>query len=569
MTPIHIPRWLRAPSPGWTTSADVIVVGSGIAGLTAALRLRERGATVLLVTKTLLNEGSTAWAQGGIAAALADDDSPGDHLHDTLVAGVGLCDVPAVDALVHEGPTRVRELVTLGAEFDRGSDGAISLTREGGHHRDRILHAGGDATGKEISRALIEALHRVTGDPGIEIIEHALVVDLLQDDGGRVCGATIHVIGEGQIDGVGAAHARAVVLATGGLGQIYSSTTNPPVATGDGMAIALRAGAVMADTEFVQFHPTVLFLGDDSTGQQPLISEAVRGEGAFLVDRNGVRFMQGVHPLADLAPRDVVSRAIVRQMAATGSDHVFLDARHLGAEFLERRFPSIVASCREHGFDPATTVLPVAPAQHYASGGIRTDLVGRSSLDGLYACGECSCTGVHGANRLASNSLLEGLVFAHRIAEDIAERFGRGELPSVTAAAAAPQPSGPGADPAPDTVLLRSVHRKAIQRAMTRGSGVVRSAESLDNTAAALAVLASAADGDEGGPKSWETTNLLHLGQLLTHVAALREETRGGHVRSDFPDRDDGHWLGHVRAVRSVDGILATSFHPTEPQDLT
>jgi L-aspartate oxidase len=568
VTPIHIPRWLRAPSPGWTTSADVIVVGSGIAGLTAALRLRERGATVLLVTKTLLNEGSTAWAQGGIAAALADDDSPGDHLHDTLIAGVGLCDVPAVDALVHEGPTRVRELVTLGAEFDRGSDGAISLTREGGHHRDRILHAGGDATGKEISRALIEALHRVTGDPGIEIIEHALVVDLLQDDGGRVCGATIHVIGEGQIDGVGAAHARAVVLATGGLGQIYSSTTNPPVATGDGMAIALRAGAVMSDTEFVQFHPTVLFLGDESTGQQPLISEAVRGEGAFLVDRNGVRFMQGVHPMADLAPRDVVSRAIVRQMAATRSDHVFLDARHLGAEFLERRFPSIVASCREHGFDPATSLLPVAPAQHYASGGIRTDLVGRSSLDGLYACGECSCTGVHGANRLASNSLLEGLVFAHRIAEDIAERFARGDLPSVTAAAAAPQPGGPG-ESAADTVLLRSVHRKAIRRAMTSGSGVVRSAESLDNTASALATLAAQADGEEGGPKSWETTNLLHLGQLLTHVAALRAETRGGHVRSDFPDRDDAHWLGHVRAVRAADGILATSFHPTEPQDLT
>ena len=574
MTPIHIPRWLRAPSPGWSTSADVIVVGSGIAGLTAALRLRARGATVLLVTKTLLTEGSTAWAQGGIAAALADDDSPGDHLHDTLVAGVGLCDIPAVTALVHEGPTRVRELVTLGAEFDRGSDGAISLTREGGHHRDRILHAGGDATGKEISRALIEALHRVTDDPGIEIIEHALVVDLLQDAGGRVCGATIHVIGEGQIDGVGAAQARAVVLATGGLGQIYSSTTNPPVATGDGMAIALRAGAVMADMEFVQFHPTVLFLGDDSTGQQPLISEAVRGEGAFLVDVDGVRFMQGVHPMADLAPRDVVSRAIVRQMAATGSDHVFLDARHLGAEFLERRFPSIVASCREHGFDPATTLLPVAPAQHYASGGIRTDLVGRSSLDGLYACGECSCTGVHGANRLASNSLLEGLVFAHRIAEDIAERFAHGELPSVTATAAAPQSDGPdgsgiGEGRMRDTVLLRSVHRKAIQRAMTSGSGVVRSASTLESTASALATLAAEADGDEGGPKSWETTNLLHLGQLLTQVAALREETRGGHVRSDFVDRDDAHYLGHVRAVRAADGILATSFHPTAPQDLS
>ncbi len=559
---IRIPRWLAAPAPGWTTSADVVVVGSGIAGLTAALRLRDRGASVLLVTKTVLEEGSTAWAQGGIAAAMADEDSPDQHLRDTLVAGVGLCDVPAVTALVHEGPARVRELVQLGAEFDRGSDGEISLTREGGHHRDRILHAGGDATGKEISRALIEALHRVKDDPGIEVIEHALVVDLLQDESGRVCGATIHVIGEGQIDGVGAAHCRAVVLATGGLGQIYSSTTNPPVATGDGMAIALRAGAVMADVEFVQFHPTVLFLGDDSTGQQPLISEAVRGEGAFLVDVHGVRFMQGQHELADLAPRDVVSRAIVRQMAATGTDHVFLDCRHLGRDFLERRFPSIVASCRANGFDPATELLPVAPAQHYASGGVRTDLMGRSSLVGLYACGECSCTGVHGANRLASNSLLEGLVFAHRIAEDVADRFARGELAAV---AAVPVLARSGAT---DSVLLRSAHRTAIQHTMTDGAGVVRSADSLAATAADLARLAAGADGVEGGPKSWQTTNLLHLGQVLTHVAALREETRGGHVRSDFPDRDDAHWLGHLHAVRGADGMVTTSFQPAPPQDL-
>ncbi len=559
---IRIPRWLSAPAPGWETRADVVVVGSGIAGLTAALRLRECGATVLLVTKTVLSEGSTAWAQGGIAAAMADEDSPDQHLRDTLVAGVGLCDVPAVTALVNEGPARVRELVALGAEFDRGSDGEISLTREGGHHRDRILHAGGDATGKEISRALIAALNRVKDDPGIEVIEHALVVDLLTDTGGRVCGATIHVIGEGQIDGVGAVRCRAVVLATGGLGQIYSSTTNPPVATGDGMAIALRAGAIMADVEFVQFHPTVLFLGDDSTGQQPLISEAVRGEGAFLVDKDGVRFMQGVHELADLAPRDVVSRAIVKQMAKTGTDHVFLDCRHLGKEFIERRFPSIVASCRDNGFDPVTQLLPVAPAQHYASGGVRTDLLGRSSLDGLYACGECSCTGVHGANRLASNSLLEGLVFAHRIADDITDRLARGEL-----AWSDPLP-GPVAGEG-DSVLLRSMLRKTIQHTMTDGAGVVRSAGSLASTAAALDELAAGADGVEGGPKSWQTTNLLHLGLLLTELATLREETRGGHVRSDFPERDDDHWLGHLHAVRRPDGILATSFHTTEPQDLS
>ena len=550
--PVTVPRWLSAPEPGWTTSADVIVVGSGIAGLTAALLLREQVDTVLLVTKTVLSEGSTAWAQGGIAAAMDPADSPQEHLHDTLLAGAGICDVAAVTALVNEGPTRVRELVALGAEFDRGTDGEILLTREGGHRRDRIAHAGGDATGKEISRALIEALHRVRADPRIEVIEHALVVDLLQDADQRVCGVTVHVIGEGQVDGVGAAHARAVVLATGGLGQIYSSTTNPSVSTGDGMAIALRAGAVMADVEFVQFHPTVLWLGEGAGGQQPLISEAVRGEGAVLVDADGVAFMTGVHELADLAPRDVVSRAIVARMAATGTDHVFLDARRLGGEFLERRFPSIVATCREHGIDPVIELVPVAPAQHYASGGIRTDLLGRSSLDGLYACGEVSCTGVHGANRLASNSLLEGLVFAHRIADDITRRFAAGELLPTT-------PSAPGAD----TTLVAPRHRTDIQRAMTAGSGVVRSAQSMAGTAAALADLARTPDAEEGGPRSWETTNLLHLGQLLTLVAAMRTESRGGHVRSDFTERDDAHWRGHIHTRRGPDGVLSAELHPS------
>jgi len=558
---VHVPRWLEAPPPGWATSADVIVVGSGIAGLTAALRLREQVDTVLLVTKTVLNEGSTAWAQGGIAAAMDPADSPQEHLEDTLVAGVGLCDVAAVRALVTEGPPRVRELVALGAEFDRDAEGEILLTREGGHHRDRIAHAGGDATGKEISRALIEALHRVQSDPGIQVMEHALVVDLLQSggpEGGRVCGVTVHVIGEGQVDGVGAAHARAVVLATGGLGQLYSATTNPSVATGDGMAIALRAGAVMADVEFVQFHPTVLWL-EGANGQQPLISEAVRGEGAFLVNTDqpdGVRFMQGVHELADLAPRDVVSRAIVARMRENGTDHVFLDARHLGREFLERRFPSIVAILRGHGFDLATDLVPVAPAQHYASGGVKVDLTGRSSLDGLYACGEASCSGVHGANRLASNSLLEGLVFAHRIADDITARFAAGEL--------APVDPMPGDGHRPDGALLGSTHRGDVQAAMTAGSGAVRSAGSLSSTAEALAALAKGAGpgGETPGPAAWEATNLLQLGQVLTLAAALREETRGGHLRSDFPERDDADWLGHLHSVREVDGAVVTSYHP-------
>jgi L-aspartate oxidase len=509
----------------------------------------------------VLDEGSTAWAQGGIAAVMSPEDSPAEHIHDTLVAGVGLCDVEAVETLVREGTDAVWDLIALGAEFDRGDSGGLSLTREGGHHRDRILHAGGDATGREISRALIAALNRVRDDPGIEVIEHALVVDLLTDATQRVCGVTLHVIGEGQVDGVGAAQARAVVLATGGLGQIYASTTNPSVATGDGMAAALRAGAVLADLEFVQFHPTVLWLGEGSRGQQPLISEAVRGEGAFLVDEAGERFMQGQHPLADLAPRDVVSRAIIRRMRDTGADHLYLDCRHLGAEFLEQRFPSIVQRCRELGFDPATQLLPVAPAQHYASGGIRTDLEGRSSLEGLYACGETSCTGVHGANRLASNSLLEGLVFARRIADDLTSRLGAGELPETT-----PVETGGGPE------LVRGKRRLDVQRAMTAGAGTVRSAESLAATQATLAAVAeraSTADPDRmGGPKSWETTNLLHLGQALTYAATLREETRGGHVREDFPDRDDERFLHHIHLRRSADGALTAELVPVPRSNL-
>ncbi|KGN33935.1 aspartate oxidase [Knoellia sinensis KCTC 19936] len=549
-----MPRSLSAPVPGWAASADVIVVGSGIAGLTCALRLRERVDRVLLVTKTVLDEGSTAWAQGGIAAALHPEDSPEEHLEDTLVAGVGLCDREAVEALVTEGPQRVRQLVALGAEFDRDADGEIKLTREGGHHRDRIAHAGGDATGREISRALIAALDRVRDDPGIEVVEHALVVDLLDDGAGRVNGVTLHVIGEGQLDGVGAAYARAVVLATGGLGQIYTSTTNPPVATGDGMAAALRAGARVTDLEFIQFHPTVLFLGEGSTGQQPLISEAVRGEGAFLVDAAGHRIMEGRHELADLAPRDVVARAILDTMRDQGVDHVYLDARHLGAAFLEERFPSIVASCRSLGFDPATDLLPVAPAQHYASGGIETDLHGRSSLPGLYACGECSCTGVHGANRLASNSLLEGLVFAHRIADDIPARIAAGELaePEVPE-----RPDRAGGDARGDHALLDHSQRLTVQRAMTSGSGPVRSAESTAATAVVLGELAALPPSKAApGPKTWETTNLLHLGQVLTALAARREETRGGHVRSDFPERDDARWLARQSVVVAPDRSL-------------
>ncbi|MGZ4457202.1 MAG: L-aspartate oxidase, partial [Nocardioides sp.] len=404
--PVPVPARLAAPDPGWTTYADVVVIGSGIAGLTTALQARAAG-SVLVVTKDDLSAGSTQWAQGGIAAALGPGDTPEQHLADTLVAGAGLCDTDAVRVLVTEGPDAVRELIGLGTVFDQTEAGELSLTREGGHHRDRIAHAGGDATGAEIQRALVAA---VRAAPDIEVIEHALALDLVPAADGGVAGVTLHVMGEGQRDGVGAVLCRAVVLASGGLGQVFSATTNPSVATGDGMALALRGGAVLRDLEFVQFHPTVMWLGAGSTGQQPLISEAVRGEGAFLVDDAGDRFMTGLHELADLAPRDVVAKAIMRRMRETGAEHVWLDARHFGPEKWQRRFPTILAVCRSHGVDPVTELIPVAPACHYASGGVATDLHGRTSVPGLFACGEVACSGVHGANRLASNSLLEGLV---------------------------------------------------------------------------------------------------------------------------------------------------------------
>jgi L-aspartate oxidase len=424
-----IPARLGAPAPGWTARADVVVVGSGIAGLTAALHARAAG-RVVLVTKSLLDAGSTRWAQGGIAAALADDDSPADHYADTLAAGAGLCDPAAVQVLVDEGPARVRELGALGAAFDRDPDGVLELTREGGHLHRRIVHAGGDATGAEVERALIAAVV-AAGD--IEVIEHALALDLLLDDTGAACGITLHVLGEGARDGVGALRARAVVLAAGGLGQVYASTTNPAVSTGDGLGLALRAGAAAADVEFVQFHPTALWTGPGATGRQPLVTEALRGEGALLVDARAQRVMDGVHPLGDLAPRDVVAKQMSRVMAAQGVDHLFLDARGLGADLLRRRFPTLLANCAEIGIDPLTEPVPVAPAAHYASGGVRTDVDGATTVRGLYACGEVACTGVHGANRLASNSLLEGLVFATRIGARLAV-----ELPNAGEPAAAP-----------------------------------------------------------------------------------------------------------------------------------
>lgn len=555
---------LAAPEPGWTVHADAVVVGSGIAGLTAALELRTRVGRVLLVTKGVLSSGSTVWAQGGIAAALAPTDSPAAHLHDTLVAGVGLCDPRAVETLVTEGPRRVRELVARGAVFDTAPDGTISLTREGGHLTDRIAHAGGDATGAEISRALVAQIEAVRDDPGIEVIEHALVLDVLTGapgaDGrpGSVAGVTLHVIGEGSRDGVGAALAPVVVLATGGIGQVYRSSTNPAQATGDGIAAALRAGALLGDLEFVQFHPTVLWLGTGVKGQLTLVSEAVRGEGALLLDTDGVRFMPDVHELAELAPRDVVAHAIVRRMAATGSDHVWLDARHLGADFLRRRFPTIHERLAEHGIDPATDLVPVAPAQHYHSGGVVTDLDGRSSLTGLYAVGEVACTGVHGANRLASNSLLEGLVFAHRAARDVAARVEGGFLPRVEPVVR------PGRE-----ALVAAASRARVQRVATDGPGVLRSGEGLRRALDALAAIPTDAQQrrDDGRPlgepqlAEWETTNVHQVAAALTLAALTREESRGGHARADFPRTEDA-WRVRVGVRLAPDGSVEIGRRP-------
>ncbi|MFF2537076.1 L-aspartate oxidase [Streptomyces cyaneofuscatus] len=531
---------LTAPAPGWAIDADVVVVGSGVAGLTTALRCAAAGLDTVVVTKARLDDGSTRWAQGGIAAALGEGDTPEQHLDDTLVAGAGLCDEEAVRTLVTEGPDAVRRLITTGATFDTTDSGDIALTREGGHHRRRIAHAGGDATGAEISRALVEAVRSAA----LHTIENALVLDLLTDAEGRTAGVSLHVMGEGQHDGVGAVRAPSVVLATGGMGQVFSATTNPSVSTGDGVALALRAGAEVSDLEFVQFHPTVLFLGADSEGQQPLVSEAVRGEGAHLVDATGTRFMLGQHELAELAPRDIVAKAITRQMHEHSTEHMYLDARHFGAAMWEQRFPTILAACRAHGIDPVTEPIPVAPAAHYASGGIRTDLRGRTTVPGLYACGEVACTGVHGANRLASNSLLEGLVFAERIAADIAET----RPPRTEPAEAA---SEGGGEP---VALLAPETRTAIQRIMTRGAGVLRSAASLAAAAKELEALhRSAADVDAADPKdavpgvdAWEVTNLLLVSRVLVAAAREREETRGCHWREDRPDRDDAHWRRHL-----------------------
>jgi L-aspartate oxidase len=514
---------------------DLLVLGSGVAGLSAAVQAAaDPGVRVGVLTKAELAQAATRWAQGGVAAVLGgDEDSTDLHLADTLQAGAGLCDVDAVRVLVDEGPTRVNELIALGAVFDRDHEGGLLLAREGGHSMARVVHAGGAATGVEIERALVDAVRETAA----AVMEGCFALDLIVEDG-RCKGVTA-LNAEGETCEVRAAH---VLVATGGAGQLFWVTTNPAQSTGDGVAMALRAGVAVADVEFMQFHPTALH---HPAMPKPLLSEALRGHGALLRDLQGERFVD------ELAPRDVVSRAMTARMLEQGSDHMWLDAT--GLDGFEVRFPTIAASLHAVDLDPATDWLPIAPAAHYLSGGVVTDLDGATSLPGLWACGEAACTGVHGANRLASNSLLEGMVFAPRVIEAIAagkdgaDPTGamRAVLGADTDIPGRPLPLNhePGRKSRRNTARFTAENgegdpakaRERIQRAMTTGAGVLRDAASLEATADVLA--ATEIGGDT--PAWHEVRNLAAVGGALVAAATAREESRGAHARSDFAATDD------------------------------
>lgn len=519
----------------------IVVVGSGIAGLVAAVEA-SREHSVTLVTKADLAESNTAYAQGGIAAAYFADDSVDSHVADTLRAGAGLNVLDAVIALCTDGPDRISDLIAFGVAFDRSGDD-LARGLEAAHSNARVLHAGGDATGAEIERALVRAVR----SSGTRIVEQAFLCDLIVADG-AVTGVEL-LLADGSTELL---DADAVVLASGGAGQLYSHTTNPAVTTGDGVAAAWRAGAAVADLEFYQFHPTALAIPGSF-----LVSEAVRGEGAVLRNARGERFMLDVHPDAELAPRDVVARGIAVEMAAQGGRPVVLDATALGAEFLARRFPTIDAACRAAGLDWSRHPVPVTPAAHYWMGGVATDTDGRSTLPGLYAVGEAACSGAQGANRLGSNSLLEGLVFAHRAVAAI----GRGEpwpdAPGWLDDAAGPA-SGSAASPAERRDAV-PVDRAALQALLWEAAGVHRDREGLEAAASALAGWhASRADRPTRGDR--EDANLLDLARLVVSSALGREESRGAHFRSDFP-------FPAPRALHSVRTALparASALIPTE-----
>lgn len=497
---------------------DVLIIGSGLAGLYTALKLAGRY-RVLVVTKDDPEANATALAQGGIAAALAEADSPQLHFEDTLAAGAGLGCPAAALALAREGPARVGELLALGVPFDR-EDGRLALGREGAHSRHRILHAGGDATGKLIWQTLAA---RVAGEAKIRLLPKTVAVDLLTADG-RCAGALV-LFPDGS---PGVILAGATVLACGGAGRLFPVTTNPPGATGDGVAMAYRAGAEVMDLEFFQFHPTAL-AHPGAAGF--LVSEAVRGEGAVLRNEAGERFMPAYHPLAELAPRDVVARAMAFEMRRGQTDCVYLDLTRLDPELVERRFPTIVAACRRLGLDPRRAWLPVAPAAHYFMGGVRTDLYGRTSLPGLYACGEVACTGVHGANRLASNSLLEGLVFGARVAASLlGERL-----------AAPPVPDLRFGDLREEGAAAEALVEERLAAVMGRWAGLVREAAGLEQAGAALDELWQVFEHAACGRRGVERRNLLLLARLLLEAALWRRESRGAHYRADFPAPDIGY----------------------------
>jgi L-aspartate oxidase len=511
----------RDPTP-------LLVAGSGIAGLLVALRAAADG-PVVVVTKADLQEGSTRHAQGGLAAAVGLGDSPGAHLTDTLAVGAGLSERAAAALMCAEAPAWVAELLALGMPFDR-EDGRLALAREGAHSAARVLHAGGDATGAHLAATLAAAAR---AHPQIAIAEGENALEVLVRDGRAWGLRTRDAAGRERVR-----EGRAVVLATGGSGQLYSRTTNPPVATADGPALAARAGAALADLELVQFHPTALSVG---ASPLPLVSEAVRGEGAFLRDAAGRRFMRGLHPLAELGPRDVVARAIAAQARADGRE-VTLDLSHIDPELVRARFPTVAAACAAHGLDLARDRIPVTPAAHYAMGGVLTDLSGRTTLPGLWAVGECAATGAHGANRLASNSLLEAAVFAGRVAASVAA--GEREWPDGPLAGPAPAPPMLEAAGAPDP-------RPALQTAMWEGAGVERDGDGLAALRRTLEGMARPADP--------ETANLLEVARLTAAAAALRTESRGAHFRRDHPQADPAQarriaWAGgepHLLAGRT------------------
>jgi len=516
------------------SSYDVLVIGGGIAGLTAALGAAYRW-NVGLVTKGTLEETTTFLAQGGIAAAMSPRDSPELHLKDTLEAGVGLCDEEAVRVLVEEGPARIRELERLGTAFDR-RDGRLILGKEGAHSVARVVHAGGDATGSVVASSLAEV---ITSGGRVEVHDNEFVLDLLID-GGRCVGA-VSLGEEGELT---VSLARSVVLACGGAGQVFARTTNPLVATGDGHAMAYRAGAVMRDMEFMQFHPTAFYGKENPT---LLLTEALRGEGAYLLDDAGERFMIGSHPRAELAPRDVVVRHMKRVFDRDKTDHVWLDARHLKCDFLRERFPTVHNGLKNRGFDLCTQLIPVAPASHYYIGGVLTDTWGRTTIPGLYACGETSSTGIHGANRLASNSLLEGLVFGERTVREL-NRYLAVADPAVRKVRLdlSDEPRE-GNDPA---VVQKG--RATVGQVMIDLCGMVRNHGDLDKARKTLTALRRSLAAPGLDVAELELFNLLTVAEHMVATAALREESRGVHLRSDFSERDDAHWRYHSLVHRNA-----------------